>query len=678
MFSQKRSVFCRTKIRLTQERQVSCFSLPLCLIAETSIIAIVKPAGLKKFCLILPVIFFLFLFSLCKRGNSSADAQYMNLADTVDYVGMQTCRKCHENIYQSYIKTGMGQSFHYATKEKSAADFDDKSVYDSIGNFYYQPFWKNDSLYVNEYRLAGKDTVHSRTEHISYIIGSGQHTNSHLCNFNNYIFQAPVTFYTQQRKWDLPPGFEGGFNSRFSRTIELECMTCHNGMPQFEKTSLNKFHSIPTGIDCERCHGAGGAHVKLKQAGVWVDTAKHIDYSIVNPTKLSRDLQMSLCQRCHLQGLAVLQEGKDFDDFKPGMHLSEVWNVFLPETDESKSKFIMASQAERLVKSNCYRNSELSCITCHNPHVSVKETPIETFNGKCKSCHRSNECTELEITRKQNNNNCSGCHMPQSGSIDIPHVFITDHFIRIPEKDKTLDSTEMESVKQYLQLKCYTDNSPSPQAMAQAYLSFYEKFSARDYLLDSAARYLFLKGDTPMPQTLIHYYFLREDFNNLLGYANKIPRTSITEPWTLYRIGEANYLLGFFQPAYDYFNAACSIQPFNMDFQNKLAASLTQLNKYDEAKKVYQKIVTEQPKYEPAWSNLGFLYLREKNFKQAEDCISKALALNPDYELALLNKATLYFYTRNTSGAKDILKGILRKNPQNTRALQLFQQLQQL
>ncbi|MDZ4847264.1 MAG: tetratricopeptide repeat protein [Chitinophagales bacterium] len=617
-------------------------------------------------------------FSLC---TNSADQQiqghYLNHADTVSYVGMQTCRNCHEAIYQSYIKTGMGQSFHLATKEKSAADFNEKTVYDSIGNFYYRPFWKNDSMYMEEFRLEGSDTVFSRTEHISYIIGSGQHTNSHLCNFNGYIFQAPATFYTQQRKWDLAPGFEGGFNARFTRAIGFECMTCHNGLPQFEKTSLNKFSAVPVGIDCERCHGAGGAHVKLKQAGILVDTANQIDYSIVNPGKLSQELQMSLCQRCHLQGLAVLQEGKDFDDFKPGMHLSEVWNVFLPETDASKSKFIMASQAERLVKSKCYEDAELSCITCHNPHVSVKETVFDVFNSKCRNCHNDNGCSEKQEVRAAKNDNCSGCHMPKSGSIDIPHVFITDHFIRVPEKENEKDSLEIERVKQYLQLKCYTEKNPAPQLMAHAYLSFYEKFSARDYLLDSAAHYLFLKDVKPALNALIHYYFLRKDFARLLAEANKIPRESVSDAWTLYRIGEANYTLGYYQPAQDYFKAACAMQHFNMDFQNKLAATLTQLGKYAEAKKIYQFILAEQPRYESAWSNIGFLYLRENNFKLAETYFDKALSLNPDYELALINKASLYFYTKRNAEAKKLVKQVLKINPQNMQALQLFEQLSQ-
>ena len=91
--------------------------------------------------------------------------------------------------------------------------------------------------------------------------------------------------------------------------------------------SMNRFSKMPTGIQCERCHGPGKLHVEEKLAGIVVDTAKRADYSIVNPRRLPRDLQMDLCQRCHLQGVAVLNEGKTFFDFKPGMRLSEVLNV---------------------------------------------------------------------------------------------------------------------------------------------------------------------------------------------------------------------------------------------------------------------------------------------------------------------------------------------------------------
>ena len=65
---------------------------------------------------------------------------------------------------------------------------------------------------------------------------------------------------------------------------------------------------MPSGIDCERCHGPGSIHVKQRQNGSKVDTSKYIDYSIVNPAKLSIDEQFDVCQRCHLQGNAILKE----------------------------------------------------------------------------------------------------------------------------------------------------------------------------------------------------------------------------------------------------------------------------------------------------------------------------------------------------------------------------------
>src|SRR5690606_16471928 len=127
------------------------------------------------------------------------------------------------DIYNTYIQTGMGQSFGHATRQKSAADFGHNPIYDKDLDFYYIPYWQNDSLHIKEYRLEGTDTVHKRVQKIDYIIGSGQHTNSHIFGVNGYLFQAPITFYTQKRQWDLAPGFEAGGNNRFSRIIESEC-----------------------------------------------------------------------------------------------------------------------------------------------------------------------------------------------------------------------------------------------------------------------------------------------------------------------------------------------------------------------------------------------------------------------------------------------------------------------
>ena len=171
----------------------------------------------------------LFLLFSCQRGKINNYTSYLNHNDTVKYVGKEQCRICHAEIYDSYMKTGMGQSFHFATSEHSAlSDSKMHIIHDSILNLSYQPFWKNDSLYLLEFRLKGKDTTHLLIKKVTYKIGSGQHTNSHLFEINGYVHQMPYTYYTQDKIADLPPGFENGQNTRFSREIGIECMSCHN------------------------------------------------------------------------------------------------------------------------------------------------------------------------------------------------------------------------------------------------------------------------------------------------------------------------------------------------------------------------------------------------------------------------------------------------------------------
>src|SRR4051812_19305135 len=99
--------------------------------------------------------------------NVAETSPWKNVYDTAaHYVGMQTCRMCHESIYQTFIQTGMGQSFGLATREKSAADFSPAHalVYDSALDYYYRPYWDKDSFYIMEFRVEGKDTVHKRIQ----------------------------------------------------------------------------------------------------------------------------------------------------------------------------------------------------------------------------------------------------------------------------------------------------------------------------------------------------------------------------------------------------------------------------------------------------------------------------------------------------------------------------------
>lgn len=618
------------------------------------------------------------LFTSCQQSQSNET--YLNLADSVAYVGIETCRTCHYDKWETFSHTGMGQSFDRATPLKSASKIHRDSVlFDVHSDFYYHPFWKSDSLMLREYRLSNGDTVHNRTQAIDYIVGSGQHTNSHLINSNGYLHQAPFTYYTQKEQFDLPPGFEDGFNTRFDRKIGLECMSCHNSLPEMVLGSENKYTEVHMGISCERCHGPGEIHAREKVQGKFVDTSKYTDYTIVNPAKISDELQFDLCSRCHLQGNAVLQEGKSFYDFKPGMQLEEVMDVYLPKYSND-DEFIMASHVDRLKMSECFVKSEgdLTCVSCHNPHLSVKYTSNDVFNKACISCHQE------EIQHSQpNTTDCITCHMPHSGSKDIPHVSVTDHNIAIPvSQTNNVDTVE----KKFLGLFCVNNDKPSDLSKLRAYLQQYEKFELEEYYLDSALFYLKRIDASLILSEWVQYYFFKSDYQAIIKWVESQPLnlldTHLSEmsydnkhAWTWYRIAESYYKVNDWKTSVKYYKKAGLLAPYHLDIQNKYAMALIRNGNLDAARERFEFIISENPIFEKVYPSYGYLLSQMGESEKAVLQYQKAISLNPDLLYAWLNYGAHYLQQGDINNLEKCLKEVLRIDPKHVQAKQLINQI---
>ena len=209
------------------------------------------------------------------QEDRALGARFRNIQGQTAYVGKEVCRNCHAEIYDTYMETGMGRSWGLAP-EHSRAPWQGPPalVQDTVLKMTYQAFRQNGALFIREFRLdEGGDTVHQRLERVDMVVGSGQHTNSHLRWRNGLLCQLPMTYYTQEGRWDLPPGYENGNNARFSRPIEAECIQCHNAHPVAGKEAFNHYLRVPEGIDCERCHGPGALHVAEKSRGQIIDTS---------------------------------------------------------------------------------------------------------------------------------------------------------------------------------------------------------------------------------------------------------------------------------------------------------------------------------------------------------------------------------------------------------------------
>jgi hypothetical protein len=126
-----------------------------------------------------------------------------------------------------------------------------------------------------------------------------------------------------------------GFDSRHPptrRLVSYECVFCHTALPKIP-AGHNAPGSdpiftgdLPEGIDCQRCHGPGGKHVRLMQtAGA---KPAEIRASIVNPARLSPKLRMDLCMQCQLEPTStgipslIRRFNRGPFSFKPGEPLS--------------------------------------------------------------------------------------------------------------------------------------------------------------------------------------------------------------------------------------------------------------------------------------------------------------------------------------------------------------------
>ncbi len=266
---------------------------------------------------------------------------------------------------------------------------------------------------------------------VDYVVGSGEHASGYLVNIGRHLFQSPVAYYKSRQSYDLAPGYENTPDPDFTRPVSEECVLCHSGTALYVPGTLNEYRSpaFPAeGITCERCHGPAERHLQDPRAG-----------TIVNPAKLKPAARDSICEQCHLFGVArVPNPGKKPSDFFPGQSLEDTFTIYrnvMPE-GSSTGAFKVISHVEQLALSACSRKSDgrLWCATCHNPHEKMSQS-VDYYRTRCLSCHTAS----LPASHPPRDSDCIGCHMPRRDAKDGGHTAFTDHRIqRHPEPQPDL------------------------------------------------------------------------------------------------------------------------------------------------------------------------------------------------------------------------------------------------
>ena len=344
----------------------------------------------------------------------------------------ERCVECHEEIVEAYASSGMHDSLTLPTGAGSVeARMVGREVVDPETGITGR-FEAGDGHYLIRmlYRDPAGVERASYSMRIDLVIGSGHSTRTYLQSKDGFLFELPLTWYSQLDDLALSPG--PGFRQLMMREAQNLCVACHTGLVESkDPLTLTGYRGeISLGIGCVRCHG---------------DAEEHCDTGdpehVVNPARMSDERQADVCNQCHLSGaLDLLKRGVSIAEYTPGDPLGLIHGVFEPKDGGGESGTSIAGHGKRMRKSRCFTESDgMTCTTCHNPHRGhkAKETAADTFSG-CFVCHKQDDCHEDVGVR--GDRTCVACHMSRQASNDIAHTTTTDHFIRVRPQDSALSS----------------------------------------------------------------------------------------------------------------------------------------------------------------------------------------------------------------------------------------------
>ena len=360
-----------------------------------------KPSNLFQYfnSVVVSILSFLFSFSLA-------------LADEPDqklfFVGTQSCRTCHQEIFETYVQTAHFKTSQLANDHSIKGRFAYGSNILKTGNpnVYFKMEKRQDGFFQTAYRNA-ESSIGSRRERFDLVMGSGRKGQSYLYWKDGLLFQLPVSYLVATGKWTNSPGMIDG-QIVFDRFISPRCLECHTTLFQGEvKGSKVRYSSrFLLGLSCEKCHGAGGAHVDLHKKDLQATEGR----SILNPEHFPRERKLDQCALCHSGAAKSI---KPPFSYRPGEPLSEY--LEMDPIREVARPDVHANQVGLLRLSRCFTASEdMSCSTCHNVHTEQRN--LSELAQKCIQCHRPQECGTARKGGVSVQDYCIECHMPNEKS----------------------------------------------------------------------------------------------------------------------------------------------------------------------------------------------------------------------------------------------------------------------
>ena len=321
------------------------------------------------------------------------------LEDRSDLADESRCADCHSQATY-FWETGHAQTLTLATDEPSRALL-------ATFNSSELPRSEDTLVQVLEDRIVARHHQGEEFHEIElkWCFGSGQHARTWTSTMSDSIggtdqLEFRWTWYHSENSFDITPGQPlepspgvfGSLGVLFDGPKSRRCFACHATYLPESNGAIDE-PKIHAGVTCQRCHGPRGKHVAT--------SGEHLNQQWLYSDRMT---SIHRCAQCH-------RRAEELE----------------PDTIRAGNPDIVRFQPVGMVQSACFINSEMTCTTCHDPHLPFSRQDSRGI-WQCVQCHNPNQDDHV-LCGAGNGDDCIRCHMP-SVEMSTPVTFV-DHWIRV-------------------------------------------------------------------------------------------------------------------------------------------------------------------------------------------------------------------------------------------------------
>jgi predicted CXXCH cytochrome family protein len=358
------------------------------------------------------------------------------------YVGRDTCMKCHQAQYDLWHGSDHDRAMAVASDKTVLADFNDtKFEYHGVTTRFFR---RDGKFMVNtegpdgqfhDYEIAYTFGVRPLQQYmVKFPDGRVQVLReSWDVNKKRWFFVTPPDVTNERIEPGDPLHWTG-----ITQTWNTTCADCHS--TNVHKNYDPKANTYNTSweeinVSCEECHGPGSVHVALaKRWSPFWD--RNIGYGLPALKDKNLNVQLETCAKCHSRRYQI------HEDFRPGRPFMNYYEPVVLSAGLYQADGQILDEVyeyDSFLQSKMHAN-HVQCTNCHDPHSLTLKFQ---GNALCTQCHEQHDPAKYDTPAHHHHAvgsagaQCINCHMASRLYMVIDER--RDHSFRLPRPDLSVE-----------------------------------------------------------------------------------------------------------------------------------------------------------------------------------------------------------------------------------------------